>query len=426
MVFGWGKKKVEPQTIETTHSKKEIKFSEINKILDEIKTLRTKTLIAETKSIKNKISVELDDVLKIAKTLESDDLKVEDIDRHLKILVTRGKSQVISTINKEAKTKFTDINSYEDALQYDKEISHVLKKIGDALGRQTRVIHIFAKKYAGKLKSILSTLVSRSKEFQTILENHRKLDEDMTLISETVLQVNQIKKEQEMQKERLVKTHESLDSQGKKIESAENNIERLKTSYEHSEFLNIKNNIVKLDSEKSQIKNDIDLQFTKISRPLGKYSYISSLEKPQKLLMEKLIQNPINVLTKENKPNIVIILESTRKGVETGSISVKDAKKSAVQINEIINILDDFINKISEFNEKRSKLEDSLKVFDVKELDAKESELSNAINDKNDLEKRIQRIENELSQSKKKIPNLILDIEKKLREVSSIQYTIVQ
>jgi len=426
MVFGWGKKKAAPQTIETTPSKKEIKFSEINKILDDIKTIRTKTLIAEAKSIKNKISVQLDDVLKIAQTLERDDLKVEDIDRHLKILVTRGKSQVISTINKESRTKFTDINSYEDALQYDKEISYVLKKIGDALGRQTRVIHIFAKKYAGKLKDTLSTLVSRSKGFQTILENHRKLDEDITLISETILQVNQIKKGQEMQKERLIKTHELLNSQEKKIESAENNIKRLKTSYEHSEFLNIKNNIAKLDSEKSQIKNDIDLQFTKISRPLGKYSYISSLEKPQKLLMEKLIQNPINVLTKENKPNIVIILESTKKGVETGSISVKDAKKSAVQINEIINILDNFINKISEFNKKRTNLENSLKVFDVKELNAKESELSNAINDKNDLKKRIQNIENELSQSKKKIPNLILDIEKKLREVSSIQYTIVQ
>jgi len=425
MIFGWGKKKVDVQTIETTYSKKEIKFSEINKILDDIKTLRTKTLIIETKSIKNKISLELYTVLRIATTLESDDLKVEDIDRHLKILVTRGKSQVISTINNEAKTKFIDINSYKDALQYDKEISHVLKKIGDALGRQTRVIHIFAKKYAGKLKSTLSTLVSRSKGFQTILENHKKLDEDITFISETILQVNQIKKGQEMQKERLVKTHELLNSQEKKIESTENYIEKLKTSYEYSEFLNIKNNITKLDSEKSQIKNDIDLQFTKISRPLGKYSYISSLEKPQKLLMEKLIQNPINVLTKENKSNIVIILESTKKSVEIGSISVKDAKKSAIQVNEILNILDNFIVKISEFNKKRSNLEDSLKIFDVKELNAKESELSSAINDKSDLEKRIQSIENELSQSKKKIPNLILDIEKKLREVSSIQYTIV-
>ena len=425
MVFGWGKKKADVQTIETTYSKKEIKFSEINEILDEIKTLRTKTLITETKSIKNKISLELYVVLRIAKTLENDDLNVEDIDRHLKILVTRGKSQVISTINKEAETKFTDINSYEDALQFDKEISHVLKKIGDALGRQTRVIHIFAKKYAGKLKSTLSTLVSRSKGFQTILENHKKLVGDITFISETILQVNQTKKGQEMQKERLVKTNELLNSQEKKIESTENYIEKLKTSYEYSEFLNIKNNITKLDSEKSQIKNDINLQFTKISRPLGKYSYISSLEKPQKLLMEKLIQNPIDVLTKENKSNIVIILESTKKGVEIGSISVKDAKKSVIQVNEIINILDNFIVKISEFNKKRSNLEDSLKIFDVKELNAKESELSSAINDKSDLEKRIQSIENELSQSKKKIPNLILDIEKKLREVSSIQYTIV-
>ena len=148
MVFGWGKKKFEKQTIETAPLKKEISLSDVTKITEEIRTIREKTLIAETNSLKNKIKVNLDELLKISKTLENDNLKTDDLDIHLKILVERGKNQVISAINKEAEWKLIDINSYDDVTQFDNEISHVIKKIGDALGRQSKVIHIFAKKYA--------------------------------------------------------------------------------------------------------------------------------------------------------------------------------------------------------------------------------------------------------------------------------------
>ena len=426
MVFGIGKKKEEKQRIETTRIRKEISLSEVNKIIKDIKTIREKTLIAETKSIKNRIAPNLDDLLKISKTLEKDNLKVDDIDKHLKILVLRGKSQLISIIKNEVIWRFNEINSYDDALQFDKEISQILKKIGDVLGRQSRVIHIFAKKYANKLKNILSALDSSVKGLHIILENHRKLDENIISISNDFLRINQIKEEQEKRKERLNKLTESINSQKTIIKSRNDDIEILKASNEYSEFLNIKSDIEKLDPEKKQVKDYIDLQFAKISRPLGKYSYISSLDKPQKNLMEKLIQNPFGVLNQENKADVITILELTRKAVETGSVSVKDTTKSLIQLDETIKILDNFINNISEFNSKRAKLEDSLKIFSSKDLDHRESELVRALNEKNDLEARIQSIDNEISQNKKEIPRIILEIESKLGKVSATQYTIVQ
>ncbi len=426
MVFGIGKKKEEKQRIETTRIRKEISLSEVNKIIKDIKTIREKTLIAETKSIKNKIAPNLDDLLKISKTLEKDNLKVDDIDKHLKILVLRGKSQLISTIKNEVIWKFSEINSYDDALQFDKEISQILKKIGDVLGRQSRVIHIFAKKYANKLKNILSALDSSVKGLHIILENHRKLDENIISISNDFLRINQIKEEQEKRKKRLNQLTESINSQKAIIKSRNDDIEILKASNEYSEFLNIKSDIEKLDPEKKQVKDYIDLQFAKISRPLGKYSYISSLDKPQKKLMEKLIKNPFEVLNQENKADIITILELTRKGVEAGSVSVKDTTKSLIQLDETIKILDNFINNISEFNSKRAKLEDSLKIFSSKDLDHRESELVRALNEKNDLEARIKSIDNEISQNKKEVPRLILEIESKLGKISATQYTIVQ
>jgi len=426
MVFGRGKKKEEKQRTETTRIRKEISLSEVNKIIEDFKTIREKTLITETKSIKNKIVSNLGDLLKISKTLEKDNLKVDDIDKHLKILVLRGKSQLISTIKNEVIWKFNEINSYDDVLKFDKQISQILKKIGDVLGRQSRVIHIFAKKYANKLKYTLSSIDSSVKGLHIILENHRKLNENIISISYDFLGINQIKEEQEKRKERVNKLTESINSQKTVIKSRNDDIEILKASNEYSEFLNIKSDIEKLDPGKKQIKNDIDLQFTKISRPLGKYGYISALDKPQKNLMEKLIKNPFEVLNQENKADIITILESTRKGVEAGSVSVKDTTKSLIQLDETIKILDNFINNISEFNSKRAKLEDSLKIFNSKDLDHRESELVRALNEKNDLEERIQNIDNEISQNKKEIPRLILEIESKLGKVSATQYTIVQ
>ena len=64
-------------------------------------------------------------------------------------------------------------------------------------------------------------------------------------------------------------------------------IENIKNSSEYAEFLEINEKLDSLPSEKNKIKNEIELQFTKISRPLNKYVYVSSLDKPQKKTISK-------------------------------------------------------------------------------------------------------------------------------------------
>nr|AIF20942.1 hypothetical protein [uncultured marine thaumarchaeote KM3_97_A02] len=66
------------------------------------------------------------------------------------------------------------------------------------------------------------------------------------------------------------------------IERDEKEIMNIKNSSEYAEFLEINEKLNSLSSEKNKIKNEIELQFTKISRPLNKYVYVSSLDKPQK------------------------------------------------------------------------------------------------------------------------------------------------
>jgi len=69
--------------------------------------------------------------------------------------------------------------------------------------------------------------------------------------------------------------------------------------------------------------------------------------------MEKLIGNPFDVLTLENKDDIIKILSSVRKGVEGGSLSVKDPEKSLSSIDETIEMLDGFVKEKLAFAEKK-------------------------------------------------------------------------
>ncbi|HSB50794.1 MAG TPA: exonuclease SbcC, partial [Nitrosopumilaceae archaeon] len=89
MVFGWGKKKEKKHEIESIPLEKQVSLSEVNKITNEIKSLRHKTIISESKSFKNKIDGQVNELLKIAKELEKDPLNIDDIDKNLRTIVVR-------------------------------------------------------------------------------------------------------------------------------------------------------------------------------------------------------------------------------------------------------------------------------------------------------------------------------------------------
>ena len=424
MVFGWGKKKSQQKVSDIPPEKKQILLSDVPAIIDEIRTIRIKTIIAEAKTFRNKIDSSCKTILGIADDLEHDTLKVDDIDPILKSLVERGKKEVISVIKRESTVQLPEINSYDDVKIFNTTTTRMLKKIGDALGRQSRVIHIFAKKYAGKLKSDLKVVTDRNDEITTTITNHSELETKTEQIFENINMIEQSKKsiiDLGEQQKLAKKTMEELIAT---IKRDERDIENIKNSSEYVEFLQTSKNLDSLSSEKNKIRNEIELQFTKISRPLNKYVYVSSLDKPQKKLLVNLLENSYDVLIDSNKQDIVQILESTKNGVQSGSVSVKDVDKSLSQIDETLSLLPTFIEKISTFNRSRSDIENKLSTFDTEQLRRKESMLNTHQNDKSSLESKIRSAEKESINAIEFIPKSIRSLESILNQISAVQYTI--
>ena len=424
MVFGWGKKKSEKQEPEMAPQKKQILLSDVPNVVDEIRSIRIKTIIAEAKTFKNKIEPSCETILHIAIDLERDTLNVNDIDIHLKRLVERGKKEVISIIKRESIVRLPEINSYDDVKNFNVVASKMLKKIGDALGRQSNVIHIFAKKYAGKLKSDLKIMTEGNDEITTIITNQAELENKTEKILGIISDIKQSRKLIDNLGDQEKQNNKVLDELVTKIEHDKEEIKNIKNSSEYTEFLHINEKLDSLSSEKNKIKSEIELQFTKISRPLNKYVYVSSLDKPQKKLLLNLIANPYNELVDSNKRDILQILESTRKGIQSGSVSVKNTDKSLTQIDETLSFIDTFIEKIASFNMSKNDIENKLSIFSSEELRQKESQLTRHQNDKLALETKIQSRENELQNTIELITKHVKSLESILNQISAVQYTI--
>ena len=424
MVFGWGKKKLEENEINVIPKEKHILLSDVSDILEGISSVRTKTIMAEVKTFRNKIDSNRKTLLKITKELAGDTLNTEEIDHHLRRLVDRGKSDVLSIIKKECTKNLIEINSFDDVKAFSETVTKMLKRVGDSLGRHSNVIHIFAKKYAKRLKDDLRVMQSDNKEISVLVTNHIDLENKIEKITESIIEYEQFQ-------ESLVVLHDRKESTKKNIQkliemnkNIIDEIETLKNSKEYTAYLKIKEEINSFHSIRLEIKNQIDSQFANISRPMNKYIYISSLDKLQKKLLENLINNPIDVLTDENKDGIIQILEAVIKNVKSESISVKNIEKSLNQLNQTISLVDEFIDKINKCGQSKIDAENRLSVFNYANLEKKELDLSKNKNNTSDTESELESFDLETDSITESMSKSIKLIESTLNQISAVHYVI--
>ena len=427
MVFGWGKKK---QVVEEAREKpvlpthKEATLENIPDILEDITNLRQKTLVIEVKSFQKRIEVDRKILLSIADELGKDSLNTNEMDPHLVLLVNRGKKEVISSIQNEFKETFSEINSFDNVLGFQRNASRGIKKVGDMLGKHSRVIHIFAKKYAKKLKGDLTILTDNLSEVNALISNYNSNQELLENIRHSLSDFSNIKRDIEKQERRKMELEKSVEEEQQNEAKLQKDIEEMKSSNNYKEFLAIKENITTVSTDEKLIKKKIEEQFLKISRPLNKYVYVSSLDKPLKKMTENLTLSPYDVLSAENMSDIKKILDSVRSGVESGSVSVKDVEKSKQAINDIQDLLPQLIAQKAEFIQKKDNLNESLTIFDNDRLVTITHNLEKSRFNISDRESKISIIRQQIDSSKSSVHDMISKLELNLKQASSISYKI--
>jgi len=424
MVFGWGKKKTQQYEEDITSREKEIFLTEIPDIIKQLKSIKEKTVISETGIFRNKIKSNCDSILKTVGDFEHASIKSEDLDPHLYTILQRGKKQVVSTINQECTVNFPDIISLNEVLTFHKLSTRMLKKIGDMVGRQSTVLHTLANKFANRLKDDLTNLKDGNDEIQTLIDNHINFEDKTNEILENIDKYNQSEKSVVVMNNNQKQMKKNMKDLSSAIQHDMDEIESIKSSKEYTNFSKVQENIGNLSVGMYKIKNDIEIQFTKISRPLNKYVYITSLGKSEKKLLEDLANNPFDIISKTSKQDVTKILELVRNSVQSGAVSVKDVNKSLLHIDETLEKLDSFLRKISEHNQLKDNLENDLKNYNFENLRQNELKLRKHQDDKSKTESKTESLHVEIDNVNESLPNQIKFIETSLNKISPILYSI--
>ena len=423
MVFGWGKKKSTNETVESKHER-QISFSDINQILKENETHLLGKILEQAKSIGEQLDIERKNIIQTMSLFENDDLNAKDVDKSLKVLIERGKKAVVLGLKRETAVILSNPETFSNLANLNLQTGQMLKRIGDTLGINSRVMHVFARKYADKLKEDLADMTKNKRHLQALVDEYTNFEAASKNILESIEEIKKSKKEIEGKDHRLIELRKEIENNKNTVNNLEQDIQSLKSTKEYQEFLNVKKEMGSLMPEKNAIKNEINLQFSKISRPLGKYSYISSLEKPLKIIMDRLVAEPSEIITSENKNAIIEILQATVKSVVAGNVSVKDSQKAAEQIEETIGRLDEFINLKHNLAKKMNEFEGKLVVFNIRDLEESEKKVARAKENIIQSESSLKTLEREISEDSKRPPQIAHDIETKINEISKTRITL--
>jgi len=267
---------------------------------------------------------------------------------------------------------------------------------------------------------------SNNNEIQKLITNFQNTESDSKEITQLLDNIKKLEDDSLTKNQRLSETQNMLDSIGNKITNLEISIEKIKSGKKYEEFLKLNQSLSSFNDTNIQIKNEINAQFTKISRPLGRYEYASSLDKEQKYFLSQLIQDPYKALIPQNEDSIILIFESVRKGISSGSISVKDVDRSIANIRETEKLLGEFIKKINNFVEKKQEFQNKINAFDNDELSTLEKNLEKAMTQKQDNASKISSFKKDVFENHANIPKIISEIETKIKRFSNTDYTIIR
>ena len=422
MVFGWKKKQSETRFSAPVH--RDITLLEIGPMLEKLIKTRRESLVNNHHSSLKSVRNGLKEMRDITTTLEKEKLTEDETDKHISTIVERGKNQVITVIKKATASDIQKITEYNDVILANRELHKTLKLIGDVLGRQTRIIHIFAKKYASRLKRILSDLNITKDELTKLLSDHESFENTIKKINEMITRIQILHSNIEKLTLRQDTIKNEIKAHKDTCTDCNLEISKISATPEYAEYQKITQSINDLTIKRNVLYHDINESFAKISRPISKYVYVTSLDKEAKNTMHAILDNSARALFKSDAKKIIAILEHVKKAVLSETVSVKDIAKSGEQIDTITSEIPTYYSQIDHLEKIKTDLESEQASFDSAMLELANTKLDNAKSSIETLELRTHEIQTDNTHTKTEIPLIMEKIETQLRSITSIMYTV--
>lgn len=391
-------------------------------LLHELESQRLQKLSLKLEPIRNSVSSSLGNIDSMAKDLERDNVKLEDLDRRFKSIVENSKRTIVATLRREASSDLPGIQSINDIRKFRERFESLVSRLSEVSGSHSRVLNIFMKKHAGKMKKEFETLGDLLKEAKSILsdfENERepivKCSSLLNTMSQKILSINSTESS-------MADTKQQISALEHRLATAKQELASLEASPEFIAAADRAREIEAAENEEGRLRQQIADRFLPFSKALAKYSY--GVTKETHAMLQTMINEPWKIFESENIDDYRTLLQEVRNSIESNKIQLKDSEKSIHQLEETIAYLPDLYGRHVKLASKVQSMTDAtyLRVSSkASDLRAEITQYEQEIHKSNEW---LEQQRKQLDYKRGEIQGLLKTVEEMLESLLNKRYTV--
>jgi peptide methionine sulfoxide reductase MsrA len=316
-------------------------------LLQSLEAVKVKELSASLAPIKESAAESLKVIDTLAKEMDRENIKLEDVERRLKSVVEHSKTTVVSSLRREASLELPFPQSANDAKKFKERFENMMKRFGEVSGSHSKVLNAFMKKHSGKIKDEFEFLTKLLNETRAIISEFDRNREPIIRCENTLNTALQKISSINLAESSAKNIEKEIEDIERELKNVENELAVASASNEFEQASIRVRDIAEAERKQEEFHAQIRDLFSHLSRAFTKYSYGITKETERRL--ETMSNEPWQILYEKNVTPYSSLLLEIRKSIDSGQIQLKDSDKVLQYIDTILESLPDLQYKAQTF-----------------------------------------------------------------------------
>lgn len=390
-------------------------------LLQNIESERIKSLANDLSPIKESVVKSLRSVERVANNLDIEDIKLEEA--RFKSIVENSKRTVVSSLRREASSDIPGLQSIHEVKKFEEKLESIIDRFGEVSGSHSRVMNVFMKKYAGKLKGEFETLSSLLKQTKSVVSEFEE-ENSVTVKSIDLLNIYSQKITAKKANEDKIKdTYREIETLKYDLRELKSHLSRVENSTQFKESYRNLEQIGVLEKEKQEFQRKVSDLYSHVSRAFTKYSY--GMTKDTLGRLKVLTEEPWRIFEDAEVSSYASLLIEIQKAVKSGKIKLKDSERIMNYMEIILKSLPEHHDEIRIINLKLNVLRENKNgAVVVNRSEELKNDIRNCKNRLEDLEQLVDQLKKQLTENNSECEHLVKQIDDYILQITGKKYFV--
>lgn len=320
-----------------------ITIQESQELLQRIEQANLQSVGSRLAPIKESVSRSLKSVGQIARDMEHEKIKLEDLEQRYRSIVENSRKAIVTALKRESAIELELPQSINDTKKFREKFEAMMYRLGEVSGSHRKVLNTFMKRNANLMKDefeVLQKLLSQTKSTMSEFDEKRAPVVRCGSVLNTATQKASSIRSADVS---IETTEDQIVQAEKEIQNMKAELEAARSSPEFSKAAAVSQKIEESRRHEKDLRAQTVELFSHVTRAFTKYSY--GVSKETEVRLGVMSSEPWKLLYEDDLLPYSSLLSEVRKSIVSGSIQLKDSDRMVQYLDSILEFLPGYQNK---------------------------------------------------------------------------------